>query len=322
MASNDNKTVSAAPGRRKFRLILLIVLVILALIDGALLLYLHHQKAAHKATPAPAQSSAVQQTAPAVAPPHFDIVRVGPQGDTVIAGRAVPGAKVTIKDGDTVLGTVVADAQGEFVLLPAAPLASGTHEITLSETLPNGQVVDGAQSASIDLPGDGKKVLTVVSGPGGSAVVTGQGPKPGDLAMGAVDYDTHGHAIFSGTAPAGATVTVTLGGQVLGTAKADEAGNWHLSAPTPTGAGTITLNATSSTGSALPSVSVPFAPEQLATALQDGHVVIEPGDNLWMIARKVYGHGIMYTLIYSANAGQIHDPNLIFPGQNFVLPSK
>jgi len=25
-------------------------------------------------------------------------------------------------------------------------------------------------------------------------------------------------------------------------------------------------------------------------------------------------------LIYSANAGQIHDPNLIFPGQNFVLP--
>jgi nucleoid-associated protein YgaU len=28
----------------------------------------------------------------------------------------------------------------------------------------------------------------------------------------------------------------------------------------------------------------------------------------------------MYTLIYTANASQIHDPNLIFPGQAFALP--
>ncbi len=44
------------------------------------------------------------------------------------------------------------------------------------------------------------------------------------------------------------------------------------------------------------------------------------GDSLWRISRKVFGHGIRYTLIYEANANQIRDPSLIYPGQVFVLP--
>ncbi|MGH6817856.1 MAG: LysM peptidoglycan-binding domain-containing protein [Methylovirgula sp.] len=44
------------------------------------------------------------------------------------------------------------------------------------------------------------------------------------------------------------------------------------------------------------------------------------GDSLWRISRKVFGHGIRYTLIYEANASQIRDPSLIYPGQVFVLP--
>lgn len=44
------------------------------------------------------------------------------------------------------------------------------------------------------------------------------------------------------------------------------------------------------------------------------------GDSLWRISRKVFGHGIRYTLIYEANADQIRDPSLIYPGQVFVLP--
>lgn len=44
------------------------------------------------------------------------------------------------------------------------------------------------------------------------------------------------------------------------------------------------------------------------------------GDSLWRISRKIFGHGIRYTLIYEANASQIRDPNLIYPGQVFVVP--
>jgi len=51
-----------------------------------------------------------------------------------------------------------------------------------------------------------------------------------------------------------------------------------------------------------------------------GRAIIRSGDNLWTIARRVYGAGIRYTQIYQANAGQIRDPDLIYPGQVFDLP--
>ncbi len=52
-----------------------------------------------------------------------------------------------------------------------------------------------------------------------------------------------------------------------------------------------------------------------------GKAIIRRGDNLWTIARRVYGAGIKYTTIYQANNGQIRDPNRIYPGQVFDLPA-
>ncbi len=44
------------------------------------------------------------------------------------------------------------------------------------------------------------------------------------------------------------------------------------------------------------------------------------GDNLWRISSHFYGNGLRYKQIYAANAAQIRDPWLIYPGQIFVLP--
>ncbi|MDB5621654.1 MAG: hypothetical protein JWR39_217 [Devosia sp.] len=51
-----------------------------------------------------------------------------------------------------------------------------------------------------------------------------------------------------------------------------------------------------------------------------GKAIIRRGDNLWTIARRVYGAGMKYTTIYQANTGQIRDPDRIYPGQVFDLP--
>ncbi|WP_332716779.1 LysM peptidoglycan-binding domain-containing protein [Pelagibacterium mangrovi] len=51
-----------------------------------------------------------------------------------------------------------------------------------------------------------------------------------------------------------------------------------------------------------------------------GLAIIRSGDNLWTIARRVYGEGIRYTQIFEANTDQIRDPDLIYPGQVFDLP--
>ncbi len=258
--------------------------------------------------------------------PEFDIVRVDPSGNAVIAGHGEPNAVVTIKDGDSVLGTVTADADGAFAFLPAAPLRHGAQALSLSETLPQGQVVAGAMVATVNVPeAPNTQALVVLSGTDASRLLSGQGPKPGTLGMGAVDYDTAGHAIFSGTAPAGAHVDLYIGQDKIGSAVTGSDGRWQFQAGTPKAAGSMEIIATTTAPggakAALPPVTVPFQPQTLPQALASGHVVIRPGQNLWLIARQVYGKGMMYTLIFKANASKIQNPNLIYPAQDFSLPA-
>lgn len=47
---------------------------------------------------------------------------------------------------------------------------------------------------------------------------------------------------------------------------------------------------------------------------------VKKGDCLWNIAKKFYGDGSKYTIINNANKDKIKNPNLIYPGQVFVIP--
>lgn len=53
-----------------------------------------------------------------------------------------------------------------------------------------------------------------------------------------------------------------------------------------------------------------------------GSVIIRRGDTLWRISRRVYGRGIRYTTIYTANRDQIKNPHRIWPGQIFDVPGE
>lgn len=83
------------------------------------------------APPAPAPVPPIA-AAPPVAQPTFDVVRVNPRGDAVIAGRSPPGAEVTVLDGNRVIGVVTSDSRGEWVLLPSDSLQPGSRELSLS----------------------------------------------------------------------------------------------------------------------------------------------------------------------------------------------
>jgi len=50
-----------------------------------------------------------------------------------------------------------------------------------------------------------------------------------------------------------------------------------------------------------------------------GGYTVRPGDNLWQIAQRLYGDGRYWVYLYSANADQIHNPNLIYAGQTLRL---
>ena len=49
--------------------------------------------------------------------------------------------------------------------------------------------------------------------------------------------------------------------------------------------------------------------------------VVQKGDCLWNIAKKFYGNGNKWPTIYEANKSVIgKNPNLIYPGQKYVIP--
>jgi LysM repeat protein len=49
---------------------------------------------------------------------------------------------------------------------------------------------------------------------------------------------------------------------------------------------------------------------------------VSRGDSLWRLSQLSYGAGTRYAVIYKANRAQIRNPNLIYPGQVFVLPAR
>jgi len=81
--------------------------------------------------PAPPDEGADAGRAPEAVPPSVDVVRVESDGAAVIAGRAAPGTELIVLDNGAPIGMATADAFGEWVLIPDAPLPAGAHEFGL-----------------------------------------------------------------------------------------------------------------------------------------------------------------------------------------------
>ena len=99
--------------------------------------------------------------------PSFDVVRVEPSGDTVLAGQATPGAQVEVLDGQSSIATTHADDQGDWVMTLDKPLAPGPHDLALRTTSKD-QVVAALsdQRVTVSVPEPGSKdVLVVVNTP-------------------------------------------------------------------------------------------------------------------------------------------------------------
>lgn len=98
--------------------------------------------------------------------PSFDVIRVEPDGASVVAGRSRPGAEVEmLRDGQPFARTKADDA-GNFALVPPV-LAPGSHEITLRSTAPDGATAAGRASAVVVVAQDHRtKPLVAVTAPG------------------------------------------------------------------------------------------------------------------------------------------------------------
>jgi nucleoid-associated protein YgaU len=224
------------------------------------------------------------------------------------------------------------------VIVPTAPLPPGARTLTLSEKLPDGTSVDAAGSVLAVVPGvptggtptvagavPATPPLAVLDQPGAAPRVLQAPPggKTAGLGLAAVDYDEHGQMRFAGNAPASAPVRLYVDNHPLGDATADAQGRWTLSpsAEIVPGPHRLRVDQLDRNGRVVSRIELPFLREQLpAELIGDSRVVVQPGESLWRIARRSYGMGVRYTVIYQANQSQIRDPRRIYPGQLLTVP--
>ncbi|UVD57974.1 LysM peptidoglycan-binding domain-containing protein [Rhizobium sp. Pop5] len=112
--------------------------------------------------------------------PAFDVLRVEPDGSTVIAGSAEPNGKLEVLDGEKVVTTADVGASGDFAAVLDDPLSAGDHQLVLKFTSKDGKSMLSEEVATISVPkdGNGADLLAMVSKPGAaSRIITA--PKGG-----------------------------------------------------------------------------------------------------------------------------------------------
>ncbi len=274
----------------------------------------------------PAKATETARKAPGKKPlsPTFDVVRVNPQGEAVIAGRAAPGATVVILVNGKPIGEVIADSRGEWVFVPDKPLAPGNLKLSLVMRV-KGIETPSESFVILAVPKGAKKPLAVKIDKGGSTVLQkpGKAEEKRALTVDAVDYGESGKLNISGRAGPGSLVQLYLNNRFIGRAKAGSEGLWRMIPAEGVAPGLYTLRADSvdRAGRVLARVEFPFSrAEPLKDISPETVIVVQPGNSLWRLARRKYGSGFDYTVIYEANKEQIKDPNVIYPGQVFSLP--
>jgi nucleoid-associated protein YgaU len=170
------------------------------------------------------------------------------------------------------------------------------------------------------LPRDGRSGGRILQAPGR---LSGDGA----LALMVVDYDESGQVRLRGEAPPGAPLRIYVDNAPAGTAVVEPSGAWStvLEPTLAPGDYMLRLDQLDSSGKPTARLETPFTRASRPPVqgdLQVDFVVVQPGNSLWRIARRLYGHGMHYVHIYDANDGQIRDPDLIYPGQVFEMPSQ
>jgi len=146
--------------------------------------------------------------------PTFDIARIEPTGEAVVAGRAAPGATVELLRNGEVHDRAVADQSGQFAMVPPR-LPSGTYDLTLRSRQPDGKQATSKQSVAVALePSPTDRPVVALMTPDKPTVVLSQpdAPKPmaGTVVAEAVEIEPGGKFHVSGRARPGAAVRLYL----------------------------------------------------------------------------------------------------------------
>lgn len=175
---------------------------------------------------------------------------------------------------------------------------------------------------------DGVRVLQPALAPGATPELLTT------VALDAISYDDDGAVALTGRATGSGIVRIYIDNDPVAEAPVDAAGQWQSDLPgVAPGVYTMRIDQVDGDGAVVSRIETPFmreARENIAAMMATetdksdftvAAMTVQPGNTLWAIARDRYGDGILYVRLYETNRDRIRNPDLIYPGQVFVLPA-
>ncbi|MCJ2081672.1 LysM peptidoglycan-binding domain-containing protein [Methylobacterium sp. J-090] len=267
-----------------------------------------------KADPkSPAQADARPSAKPEGTPVKIVSVEAEEGGRLYVTSQAQPGATVRLYLNDTLVAPGSAGADGRVAFTIGRGVQPGAYAIRVDQVDPVSGKVKTRSEVAFTVPVPASKPAGIKPAAAKPAPVASAAPAP------------------AGPGPSTPPAKIALLPQPL---KADPP-RTGATLPTPamTGPGPRPGTESQAPESQVPepkfaneSKVMPEpkpAPEAPRTVFvpEIGTARIVRGDSLWQISRRTYGSGTRYTVIYDANQPQIRNPDRIYPGQIFVLPT-
>jgi nucleoid-associated protein YgaU len=243
--------------------------------------------------------------------------------------RLVPPVQATALPSITDTAGIGADIVSDIAPAtpPQAPIAQAPTEA--------GSTVEGDiandTAAETSAPQVPERVAVLKSDETGVSLLTQARPDAmTEVVLDTIGYSDFGDVQLSGRAQADtAKVRVYLDNRAVITLPVGTDGRWRGDLPdVDEGVYTLRVDEMSAAGEVRSRVETPFKRESAevlaqAQAEADGpitSITVQTGATLWAIARDRYGDGMLFVRVFEANADNIRDPDLIYPGQVFDLP--
>ena len=259
----------------------------------------------------------------------FDIVRISKNGDIVMAGKSEPNEVIELLDGEEIIAEVVSDENGEWIWISEIPTQYGIKKFKLQykNNLNTASISDETVIVLVDREASSvPKVVRVFNSDVESVDMLNLEKINDAITLDVLSYSPPGLIILSGRTNSNTEIEIFNASESLGKAKSNEDGIWkfiikkndysneEISLKTKINGETLILT--------YDHADIQRRFNKTNFQFYDDRITVEQGNSLWRIARKTLGGGIYYTEIYKNNLAKIKNPNLIYPGQVFNIPTK
>lgn len=255
----------------------------------------------------------------------IDTVMLAPRSEMLAAASA---------EGPAIAQAVAREVEVEPLFAPSA--APVQPQVMADERAPEAvDPLDPVRSdrlaAQEDAAVDPQAPLAVLMRPDGSVQVLGDAPRlpqrggAGNVSIDSVTYDAGGDVSVSGRAATGsADILIYIDNQPILRARAAPDGNWQAQLDgIERGVYRLRVDELDEAAQVTSRAEIPFervTPEIAREAGGPQALIVQPGNTLWGMSQERFGDGMRYMRIFDANRDQIRNPDLIYPGQVFILP--